>query len=148
MQPGDIVENFTLPDDKISVTVLTNQEDPAPHQIASDIERILIAPPEDSQAAPALARARGIFTSLQNGQLDRSLLSDDGNAYFTPAVIADFQTSLKPLGPPTEFKQTEMYLRGGMVYRSFSIKTAKKSLSLTTFAMPDGKLAQYMIYPK
>jgi len=144
---GFISENFTLPDDKISVTVLTNQEDPAPHRIASDIEAILIAPPADPGAATALAAVRGIFSGLQKGELDRSLLSEDGNAYFTPAVIADFRDSLKPLGAPEEFKQSSMSLRGGMVFRSFSIKTAKKRLSLTTFAMPDGKLAQYMIYP-
>jgi hypothetical protein len=34
-----------------------------------------------------------------------------------------------------------------MVFRSFSIKAANKRLELTTFATPDGKLAQYMIYP-
>ena len=144
---GFISENFTLPDDKISVTVLTNQEDPAPHRIASDIESILIAPPPDPDAPAALARVRGIFTGLQNGKLDRSLLSDDGNAYFTAKVIADFRDSLKPLGTPAEFKQTSMSLRGGMVFRSFSIKAANKRLELTTFATPDGKLAQYMIYP-
>jgi CubicO group peptidase (beta-lactamase class C family) len=144
---GFISENFTLPDDRISVTVLTNQEDPAAHQIASDIEGILIAPPADPDAPAALERVRGIFSGLQNGKLDRSLLSDDGNAYFTPAVVADFEKSLKPLGAPVEFKQSSMSLRGGMVFRSFSIKTATKALLLTTFALADGKLAQYMIYP-
>jgi CubicO group peptidase (beta-lactamase class C family) len=144
---GFISENFTLPDDKISVTVLTNQEDPAAHRIASAIESILIAPPADPDAPAALARVRGIFSGLQNGTLNRKLMSEDGNAYFTPKVIADFRNSLGPLGAPLEFKQTAMYLRGGMMYRSFSIRTAKKRLELTTFAMPDGKLAQYMIYP-
>jgi CubicO group peptidase (beta-lactamase class C family) len=144
---GFISENFTLPDDKISVTVLTNQEDPAAHQIATDIEGILIAPPVDPEAPAALERVRGIFAGLQNGKLDRSLLSDDGNAYFTPAVIADFEKSLKPLGAPVAFKQSSMSLRGGMVFRSFSMKTASKALLLTTFALGDGKLAQYMIYP-
>ena len=43
-------------------------------------------------------RVRGIFTGLQNGKLDRSLLSEDGNAYFTPAVIADFQRVAEAAG--------------------------------------------------
>jgi CubicO group peptidase (beta-lactamase class C family) len=144
---GFISENFTLPDDKISVTVLTNQEDPAPHRIAADIQDILIAPAADPDAPAALARVRRIFSGLQDGKLDRSLFSEDGKAYFTAAVIADFRTSLQPLGAPLEFKQSGMSHRGGMVFRSFSIKTARKALELTTFATPEGKLAQYMIYP-
>ena len=36
-------------------------------------------------------------------------------------------------------------LRGGMVMRSFRLKSNGKSLRLTTFAMPDGKLEQYQI---
>ncbi len=144
---GFISENFTLPDDRISVTVLTNGDDPAAHRIARQIEDILIAPEPDPQAARSLERARKLFAGLQNGALDRSLLTDDANAYFTEQAVADFAASLKPLGAPTSFVETAKSERGGMTHRTFSIRTATKALTLSTYSEPDGKLAQYLIYP-
>ena len=38
-------------------------------------------------------------------------------------------------------------INGGMTERTFSIKAGGKSLSLSTYFMPDGKLAQYLITP-
>ncbi len=59
--------------------------------------------------------------------------------------MADAAASLKPLGTPTGFRQTSVSLRGGMTYRHFRIEFKDKSLHLSTFTMPDGKLDQYLI---
>jgi CubicO group peptidase (beta-lactamase class C family) len=144
---GFISRNMTLPDDRISITVFTNQDDPAAARIAQDIEQILIAPPADPQAAPSLQTAHRIFQDLQQGKFDRSLFTADANAYFTPQAVADFAASLSPLGAATSFVQTRAGDRGGMRYRDFSIRTATRSLTLSTFTTPDGKLAQYLIHP-
>ena len=61
--------------------------------------------------------------------------------------VADFAASLSPLGAATSFVQTRAGDRGGMRYRDFSIRTATRSLTLSTFTTPDGKLAQYLIHP-
>jgi D-alanyl-D-alanine carboxypeptidase len=144
---GFVSENFILPDDKISVAVLTNQDDPAAHRIAAQIERLLLPPPSDPQDAASLDRARRLFSDLQHGKLDRALLTDDANAYFSPQVIDDYTASLKSLGPPTSFTQTDMALRGGMTTRTFSIQTAGRSLQLVIFEEADGRVAQYKISP-
>ena len=144
---GFTSSNVTLPDDRAAVVVLTNSEGGAAGQIEGEIEKIITEPSDDPQAAPALDRTRRLFTSLQNGKLDRSLLTEEANAYFTPAAIADYAASLKPLGTPTSFTQSRWGLRGGMTSRSFTIRAGNKSLRLSTFFMPDGKIAQYLIYP-
>jgi D-alanyl-D-alanine carboxypeptidase len=140
---GFLSTNFTRPDDRISVTVLTNGETPAHQQIARRIEEILLP----SAAAPTLETVRRMFRDLQEGKLDRSLVTEEGNAYFTAQAIADFAASLKPLGHPSEFRQTAMQERGGMTERTFSIKAGGKSMRLSTYFTPDGKVAQYLITP-
>jgi hypothetical protein len=99
----------------------------------------------DTNADAALAQAKAIFEGLQRGQIERSLFTANANAYFTDEAIADFATSLGPLGPPQEFEQVNQSLRGGMIFRGFRIKCHGRSLGLGTFTMPDGRLEQYQI---
>jgi CubicO group peptidase (beta-lactamase class C family) len=139
--------NVTFPDDRISITVLTSSEAGASHLIEGEIEKLVTAPAEDPQADPVLDRVRQLFSGLQDGKPERSWLTDDANAYFTTEVIADFASSLKPFGTPTGFTQTSKSERGGMTYRSFSIRFGEKSLTLSTFFTPEGKIAQYLLYP-
>jgi hypothetical protein len=73
------------------------------------------------------------------------MFTDNANAYFTEQAIKDFQGGLKPLGRPDAFTQTSRMLRGGMVARRFEIKFPKKTLNVTTFTLPDGKIEQYMV---
>ncbi len=136
---GFLSQNFTLPDDRAAVTVLTNGETPAHQMLARQIEQILVD--------KSLEIVRRLFRDLQQGKLDRSLLSEDAIAYFDPQALADFEASLKPLGEPSEFHQTEAHDRGGMTERTFAIKAGGKALSLSTYWTPDGKVAQYLITP-
>ncbi|MGA2215937.1 MAG: serine hydrolase domain-containing protein [Bryobacteraceae bacterium] len=139
--------NATFPDDKISVTVLTNGEDGAGSRIEREIEHLMLAPVTDPQAPLILEHARQIFTGLQKGKLEGTLISDDLKAYFTPQAIADFAASLGPLGAPSGFSQTASEGRGGMTFRSFLIRTSSKSLNLSTYVTPDGKFAQFLVSP-
>jgi D-alanyl-D-alanine carboxypeptidase len=144
---GFISQNVTLPDDHISVTVLTNGQGRAAPSIERQIEDLLLAPAIDPEAASALEHARQLFTGLQKGQLKKALLTGDAIAYFTDQAIADFAASLGPLGEPTSFTQSGHEGRGGMMERSFSIRAGGKAMSLVTYIMPDGRFAQYMIDP-
>jgi D-alanyl-D-alanine carboxypeptidase len=148
---GFISANVTLPDDRMSVTVLTNGQGRAAPAIERQIEELLLAPMlaqgADPEAVPALEHARRLFTGLQQGQLDRSLLTSDAIAYFTDQAVADFAASLGPLGEPASFTASGHSGRGGMTERSFSIRAGGKTMSLVTYIMPDGKFAQYMIDP-
>jgi D-alanyl-D-alanine carboxypeptidase len=141
---GFLSSNFTRPDEHLAVTVLTNGETRAYARISRMIEDLLVAKPEDPQAAPALALVRKVFHDLQQGRLDRADLTADLNSYFTPQAVADFEASLKPLGEPA-IRPTGAQARGGMMVRGFQIRAGGKVLALSTYFMPDGKLAQYLI---
>jgi D-alanyl-D-alanine carboxypeptidase len=101
---GFLSSNFTRPDEHIAVTVLTNGETRAYARIAQMIERLLVARPDDPQAAPGFALVKKVFHDLQQGKLDRADLTSDLNSYFTAQAVADFESSLKPLGEPTVFR--------------------------------------------
>jgi D-alanyl-D-alanine carboxypeptidase len=143
---GFTSSNVTYPDDRVAITVLTNSEGKASSLIGRQIEKLVLAPAEDPGAASALDRVRRVFGGLQEGQLDRSLLSSDANAYFTDEVIADYASSLKPFGTPSSFTQTAKSDRGGMTSRTFAIRVGERSLRLSTFFTPDGQIAQYLVY--
>jgi len=123
-----------------SPTVLTSSEAGAAHLNEGGVEKLVSAPAEGPQAARALDHIRQLFSGLQDGKTQRSWLTDDANAYFTTEVIADFASSLKPFGTPTVFTQTGKSERGGMTYRSFSIRFGEKSLTLSTFFTPESAL--------
>ena len=141
---GFVSDNEVLVDDGVAVAVLTNQDAVS---AASAIAR-LAAPAV--LAAPATApeqQAIDLYHGLQAGRIDRTLLAPNLSDYFTPEALADFQTSLAPLGEPLTFRQTSTELRGGMTFRAFQIVYPGRHLRLTTYAYPDGKLEQYLIAP-
>jgi D-alanyl-D-alanine carboxypeptidase len=144
---GFISQNVTLPDDKIAIAVLTNGQGRAAPLIERRIEDMLLAETADPEGKIALERAKSLFAGLQKGQLDRSLLNEDAIFYFTDQAVADFAASLGPLGAPTSFTESGHQGRGGMMERSFLIQAGGKRMSLTTYIMPDGKFAQYMVDP-
>jgi CubicO group peptidase (beta-lactamase class C family) len=142
---GFTTDNSIYPDEHAAVVVMTNLDaTAAPHQIASRVADVLFRA-TDAATQKAVGQAKAIFAGLQRGTIDRSLFSDNANAYFSAQAIADFASSLAPLGAPSEFTQAGQGLRGGMVYRQFRIRCGKKTLTLTTYTLPDGKLEQYQI---
>jgi D-alanyl-D-alanine carboxypeptidase len=144
---GFISRNVTFPDDKASLTVLTNGEGTAAGAVARGIEELLFAPAADPQAAPALERAKKLFTDLRSGVLDRSLITSDLSAYFTSEAVADFSSSLKPLGAPESFTAGTHEDRGGMTSRNYTVRTAARTLRISTFVTREGKFAQFLILP-
>jgi D-alanyl-D-alanine carboxypeptidase len=141
---GFVSDNQVLVDDGASVAVLTNQDAVG---AASTIARLAVPvvagfPPGDTEK-----QAIDIYRNLQQGRIDRSLLAPNLSDYFTPEAIADYQSSLAPLGEPLSFRQTSEALRGGMTFRAFTITYPGQRLRLTTYTYPDGKLEQYLVAP-
>ena len=141
---GFTAANVVFPDDGVAVVVLTNQDAiGAGSQIASRIAPLLLS----SVDVPMQQKARQIFEGLQQGKIDRSLFTANANFYFSDQALQDFASSLGPLGAPQEFTQTGQGLRGGMTFHRYRVKLAQKTVSVSTFEMPDGKLEQYQVRP-
>src|SRR5207249_3377596 len=137
--------DLVYPDQRAAVVVLTNLDaTSASEQIVAKIAQLLFATTDPGTEA-ATAQARKIFEGLQKGQIDRTLFTSNANAYFSEQALKDFASSLGPLGTPQEFVQVAQSLRGGMTLRRYRVKLANKTLRAWTFAMPDGKLEQFMV---
>ena len=137
--------NTVFPDDRAAVTVLSNLDATgATGEIAKRIAARLFE--KSDAAAAAEARARRIFEGLQQGKLDRALLTENANSYFTAEAVRDFQTSLAPFGTPQRFQQSRQRARGGMLLRVFDVSFAnKKPLTIWERDLPDGKIEQFVV---
>jgi len=142
---GFVSDNEVFVDDGVAVAVLTNQDAVG---AASTIAR-LTSPMLLGNASynDAEKQALAIFHDLLKGKIDRKLLAPNLSDYFTEEALADFKSSLAPLGEPMSFHQTGESLRGGMSFHGFLITYPNKRLRLTTYTYPDGKLEQYLIAP-
>jgi len=153
---GFVSANVVFPDDKAAVVVLVNET-------ASDAADVLVnrvasivlgkkGEPSDpivppASQTPAEVRARSILIGLRQGKIDRTQLTSLCDAYFTPEAMQDFSTSLSKLGPLEDFGESDESPRGGMEFRAFKARFARKIVSVTTFEEPDGKLEQYLVLP-
>jgi CubicO group peptidase (beta-lactamase class C family) len=141
---GFVSDNEVLVDDGVAVAVLTNQDAVG---AASTIARLATPVVAGFPPTEAEKQAIGIYHELQQGRIDRSLLAPNLNDYFAAEAVADFKSSLAPLGEPLTFRQTSEGPRGGMTFRAFQIVYPGRRLRLTTYTYPDGKLEQYLIAP-
>jgi D-alanyl-D-alanine carboxypeptidase len=142
---GFTSHNSIFPDDRAAFVILTNQDAVSAEGIIADGIAAIIFP-ATQQAPPAIVqRYREVYDALQHGQIDRSLFTDDGNFYFNDEALKDFASSLGPLGAPDSFAQAGQSLRGGMTFRRFIVRYPKKTLAITCFEMPDGKIEQFQI---
>ena len=143
---GFTAENMAFPDDRVAVVVLTNQDSiDASGDIARKIAP-LVFPQED--ASQQEQQARAIFQNLQQGKIDRSLLTENASSYFSEQALTDFAAGLGPLGAPQAFNQTARQDRGGMTFRLFEVHFPQRTLEVWERVMPDGKIEQYQVMPR
>lgn len=73
-----------LPDDRVAVVVLTNQDAVGAYDALTDRIISALFEVQDPDTPKKLAQARGIFSGLQGGTLDRSCFTDNCTATSTP----------------------------------------------------------------
>lgn len=146
---GYLTQNVIYPDDRAAIVVFVNAypgaADPT-GQIAGRIAAVLFER-ADAEAEAALAEAQRIFAELQQGRIDRARFSANGNAFFDAQALADHAASLGPLGAPTEFTARGSGQRGGMTFRRYRVRVGGRLFGVTTYALPDGTLEQFMVDP-
>lgn len=145
---GFIADNTIYPDQRAAIVVLTNADaNSAADAIGDKLKEIVfqgVSPADEASAKTA----RTIFDGLCGGKLDRALFSANANAYFTDAVLQEFAASLTVQGAVKSFKALRSGTRGGMDFRVYDVEMEKAKFQLVTRALPDGKLEQFMLFPK
>ena len=145
---GFTAENIVLPDDKIAIVVLTNQDAAEAASLIGNQVRSTLLKAENPQDQKEDEKIRTVYDGLQQGKIDRSLFTDNANSYFNDQALKDYAGSLGPLGAPQSFAQSSSSLRGGMTERIYEVKYPAKNLVIIIYEMPDGKLEQYLIAEK
>ncbi|MEO7276488.1 MAG: serine hydrolase domain-containing protein [Sphingomicrobium sp.] len=151
---GFLTQNTVYPDSRDAIVVFTNADfSGAMGTITSGIEKIVLSSPEPAlgDEGDRLADVRAIYAGLAAGKVDRGKLTAHLGEYFDATVLRDYRSSLAPLGRPLSIEAPRPpSLRGGFVNRNFTIKFAKKTLTLVTYAEPgaNGRFEQFMIMPE
>jgi D-alanyl-D-alanine carboxypeptidase len=152
---GFLSENIVFPDERAAIVVLTNSWSGDAYLairkgLAKTILPAPVAAPASNADTAALARVRLVYDQLRTGKLDRALLTENANYYFTPVTLDDYRKSLSPLGEPLTIDQTgSARLRGGFVNRNFRLTYGDKVLAISTYAEPgeNGRLEQFLVAP-
>jgi D-alanyl-D-alanine carboxypeptidase len=144
---GFVAENVLYPDDKVAITVLTNE---VASGAASDIAAALKPLALPNASADAFApKLQAIMVGLQKSQIDRALFTADCNAYFDAPALKDFQSTLAPLGTITGVTRTRAGLRGGMTFGLYRVSfSGGTAVLVSTYLMPDGKIEQLLVEGK
>ncbi len=147
---GFVAENVMYPDDGVAVVVLTNEvASSAAGKIASAITPLLFPASAGDGADTFAGPLQGIMTGLQDGQIDRTLFTVDCNAYFDKDALADFKSTLAPMGKVTDAVRLRTALRGGMTFGLYRVTFAGgTSVVVTVYRMPDGKIEQLLVVGK
>lgn len=149
---GFLSTNQVFPAERAAIVVMTNSwSGDAYNRIARDLVKIVLpAAARDLTVTTQAARARTVYDQLRTGKLDRSLLTENANYYFTEQAIADYGSSLGTLGEPLSFEPDGMpVLRGGFVIQDYTIKYPGRTLDLSTFYEPgpNGRIEQFLVSP-
>src|SRR5271166_4385761 len=145
---GFTAENIVMPDDRMAIVVLTNQDAAeAASLIGNQVRSALLKSlnPEDQKEDN---RVRTAYEGLQQGKINRALFTDNANYYFNDQALKDYASSLGPLGAPQSFTSAGSSLRGGMTQRLYDVKYPAKNLVIIIYEMPDGRFEQYLIAEK
>jgi D-alanyl-D-alanine carboxypeptidase len=149
---GFLSENTVFPDDKAAVVVLVNGDFSAAFtDIAGQIADVILPPSQTQRAEVATtAKARHVYEMLRRGSLDRAIMTEDSNYYFTATALADYKATLGPLGEPKSFELAQPpKLRGGFVNRNYHAVFADRTLNIVTYAEPGetGRYEQFLVMP-
>ncbi len=141
---GFVAANVILPEHRIAVAVLTNQDaSGAASTIADRVVDELIR--SQTPAADADKRIAALLDGLARGDLDRALLTANANAYFTPEAIAEYKAAIHAAGERKHVRQGRTGSRGGMTFRNYSAVYTDKTLAISEYELPDGHVEQFLI---
>jgi len=156
---GFSATNVFVPEDSAAVVLLSNTDE----NISATPLLLLVSPTRTTTAAAparrqapmtpptprgpgAVAMATSFFNALQQGKVDRSLLSADYAAFLTPARARSAASSLAPLGEVTRAELLRVGERGGMQVATVQLTVGNRTVTTLMYRRPDGALEEYLLW--
>lgn len=127
--------NLIYPETHMAFVVLTNTNvKPTYLKIANQLTYLLVSPNKDEKFA------RKIFAALQRGKSEKSAFSEDLNKHMSDTLLAEYQTSLGPLGPVQSFTVASHSTMDNLETRDYDVTAGGHALKLHLLLLPDGRL--------
>jgi len=143
---GFLAMNRVYPDKHIAVTVLSNEDGVNLIGLLSEqLALIMLQPGQSAQNEKVDAQIRSILNGLQEGKVNRELLSSNAASYFSATALSDYQHSLGPLGQLKFLILQSQQQRGGMTHLNYRAQYERKAVTLNIYRLPSGKFEQFMV---
>ncbi len=143
---GFLAMNRIYPAKGIAVTVLSNEDGVSLiGPLSEQISLIMLQPGQSAQKTAQDNQVRTILNGLQLGHIDRQQFTSDANSYFSGKALADYQTSLSPLGKLEFLIRESEQQRGGMTHLSFRAQYERKAVLLNIYKTASGKFEQFLV---
>lgn len=134
--------NMIYPELKLALAILTNTNvAPTYMKIAEELNYLLLPPTGEDTFA------RTLFAQLQNGHLDRSLLSRDLDQYLSTARLREYSSSLAPLGAAEAFSFARTRTTDGLISREYDLIVGGKKLHMHLLLLPNNKVEDVTVKP-
>jgi CubicO group peptidase (beta-lactamase class C family) len=157
---GFSATNVFVPDDTAAVVLLSNTDQNigagALLQLVSPVRSTTAAAPPRRTQSPmtpptpkgpgAVAMATSFFNALQQGTVDRALLSPDYAAFLTPQRVRQARSSLAPLGEVTRAQLLGISERGGTQVAQVLLTAGGRTVRTLMYRRPDGVLEEFLIW--
>jgi D-alanyl-D-alanine carboxypeptidase len=157
---GFSATNVFIPADTAAVVILSNTDQ---NVGANPLARMVSPPRANAASTPAprrqeamkpptpnglapIAQSAAFFGELQRGVVDRKKLSDDYNAFLTPARLAAAAKTLAPLGEVTGAELLGVSERGGMQVATVRLTVGGRTVTTLMYRRPDGVMEQYLLW--
>ena len=93
---------------------------------------------------PAREAALEILRQIRSGTVDRSKLSDEYNAFLTPARLAAMSKSLREAGEVSDVQFGSIGERGGLEVSTLRMLVGKTPITTLMYRAPDGKIEEFL----
>ncbi|HEX3684873.1 MAG TPA: serine hydrolase domain-containing protein [Bryobacteraceae bacterium] len=142
---GFLAANSVLPAKNAAVVVLSNEDGVNLIGPLSQMVRAMLVDPPNAAAERQDRQVRQILEALQEGRIDRSLLTANADSYFSDTALNDYRNSLEPLGKLQLLTRQDEGHRGGMAFLSYRAHFEKNSVAISIYMTPDGKFEQFLV---
>jgi len=148
---GFVARNTFVPSTRSGVVLLANTDGAgsAIEALGDAIVPMLLPPKPDVpviSGPSALSAAVTVMHQFQMGDIDRSQLGEEFNAFLTPGRVKAAAASLGPLGELRSVEVADVAERGGMEVATIRFRFGGEAIEALMYRTPNGIIQEFLVY--